>query len=92
MARERAEAERQARVEAVQEAHIERQRRPMSRRERRRTMKMGWRMRRERMISGLTTYFSFFCFFFLFFVLQLLFEWNVFVNLKDVGMSSEVAE
>jgi len=54
-------------------------------------MKMGWRMRRERMISGLTTYFSF-CFFFLFFVLQLLFKWNVFVDLKDVGMSSEVAE
>jgi len=25
-------------------------------------MKMGWRMRRERMISGLTTYFSLFFF------------------------------
>ena len=55
-----------------------------------RTMKMGWRMRRERMISGLTTYIFLFLSF-IFCVLQFYLN-EMFVDLRDVGVSSEVAE
>ena len=53
-------------------------------------MKMGWQMQRERMISGLTTYIFLFLSF-IFCVLQFYLN-EMFVDLRDVGVSSEVAE